>query len=354
MVKFTSQIILKNYFYKKMSVRKTRSGKILSDLPIKKRNYKRKRNSTESLQDATQSNIVVQSPDQPCSSAQAQAQEIASNNSNISESFNLVLEEENISNWTFDEYDRLVPHKDYYKEVDTENGLIIEENIIQEMYDKVKKSKKGISHIKFIQDYFYFIKLINLGQKKATPYEPIDDRSFTFENQADVDTYIRMNNQCDCIITHNNPVKCSFRGCHHTNKHQMKSIYRKCKCKQPDCSLKYHYQKCDYSHEWQLFKQGSHPQIENYNNGNYGIPLKILEIIEDYIESNPDTKPSDVHSHIIKKRRINEKLAIELATQKLNDSNYIATDRQKKINTNFVFDKKLVPDLKKVTHLCLL
>jgi hypothetical protein len=97
-----------------MSVRKTRSGKILSDLPLKKRNYKRKRNSTESLQDATQAKIVVQSPDQPCSSAQAQAQEIASNNSNISESFDLVLEEEeNISNRTFYEYDRLVPHKDY-------------------------------------------------------------------------------------------------------------------------------------------------------------------------------------------------------------------------------------------------
>jgi len=52
----------------------------------------------------------------------------------------------------------------------------------------------------------------------------------------------------------------------------------------------------------QLFKQGSHPQIENYNNESYGIPLKILEIIEDYIESNPDTKPADVHSHIIKKK----------------------------------------------------
>jgi hypothetical protein len=163
-----------------------------------------------------------------------------------------------------------------------------------------------------------------------------------------------LNNQCDFIITHNNPVKCSFRGCHHTNKHQMKSIYRKCKCKQLNCSLKYHYQKCDYSDEWQLFKQGSHPQIENYNNESYGIPLKIIEIIEDYIESNPDTKPNDVHSHIIKKRRINEKLAKELATQQLNDSNYIATDRQKKINTNFVFDKKLVPDLTKVTHFTLL
>jgi hypothetical protein len=36
MAKSTSQIILKNNFYKKMSVRKTSSGKILSDLPIKK------------------------------------------------------------------------------------------------------------------------------------------------------------------------------------------------------------------------------------------------------------------------------------------------------------------------------
>ena len=136
-----------------MSVRKTRSGKILSDFPIKKRNYKRKRNSTESLQDLTEANKVVQSSDLPCSSAQAQAQEIASNNSTISESFNLVLEEENISNLTFDEYDRLVPQKDYYKELDTENGQIIEEKIIQEiqdMYNKVKKSKKGISHIQFI------------------------------------------------------------------------------------------------------------------------------------------------------------------------------------------------------------
>jgi hypothetical protein len=63
------------------------------------------------------------------------------------------LEEENISNLTFDEYDRLVPQKDYYKELDTENGQIIEEKIIQEiqdMYNKVKKSKKGISHIQFI------------------------------------------------------------------------------------------------------------------------------------------------------------------------------------------------------------
>ena len=32
-----------------MSVRKTRSGKILSDLPIQKRNYKHKRISTESI-----------------------------------------------------------------------------------------------------------------------------------------------------------------------------------------------------------------------------------------------------------------------------------------------------------------
>ena len=55
------------------------------------------------------------------------------------------MEEENISNLTFDEYDRLVPQKDYYKELDTENGQIIEEKIIQEiqdMYNKVKKSKK--------------------------------------------------------------------------------------------------------------------------------------------------------------------------------------------------------------------
>lgn len=80
----------------------------------KKRKYKRKRNSTESLQDSTEADKVVQSLDQPCSSAQAQAQEISSNNSNISESFNLVLEEENISNLTFDEYDSLVPQKDYY------------------------------------------------------------------------------------------------------------------------------------------------------------------------------------------------------------------------------------------------
>ena len=35
---------------------------------------------------------------------------------------------------------RLVPQKDYYKELDTENGQIIQE--IQDMYNKVKKSKK--------------------------------------------------------------------------------------------------------------------------------------------------------------------------------------------------------------------
>jgi hypothetical protein len=65
------------------------------------------------------------------------------------------------------------------------------------MYNKVKRyiKKRYIAHMTFI-------KLINLTRsEKATPYEPINDRSFTFENQADVDTYIRMNNQCDFIIT---------------------------------------------------------------------------------------------------------------------------------------------------------
>ncbi len=36
-------------------------------------------------------------------------------------------------------------------------------------------------------------------------------------------------------------------------------------------------------------------------------------------------------------------------TQLLNDSNYIPTRRQKKINKAYLFDKKIMPDLNKVT-----
>ena len=39
--------------------------------------------------------------------------------------------------------------------------------------------------------------------------------------------------------------------------------YRKCACKQDDCTLKYQYRNCKYVEHWQLFQKGTHPFVQD-------------------------------------------------------------------------------------------
>lgn len=61
-------------------------------------------------------------------------------------------------------------------------------------------------------------------------YEKIE----TFTTEADVDSYIRLNNNHPLIVRNNDPVNCSV--CHNLSGHSMKQIYKICSCKQ--CNLK--------------------------------------------------------------------------------------------------------------------
>ena len=82
----------------------------------------------------------------------------------------------------------------------------------------------------------------------------------------------------------------------------------------------------------------------------YGLPLQIRVIVDDLLENDPDLKPNELLRIINKNRSKYVKLEKELSTQLQNDSNYIPTQRQKKINGAYLFDKKIIPDLSKVTH----
>jgi phosphoenolpyruvate carboxylase len=82
----------------------------------------------------------------------------------------------------------------------------------------------------------------------------------------------------------------------------------------------------------------------------YGLPLQIRVIVDDLLENDPDLKPNELLRIINKNRSKYVKIEKELSTQLQNDSNYIPTQRQKKINGAYLFDKKIIPDLSKVTH----
>ena len=55
----------------------------------------------------------------------------------------------------------------------------------------------------------------------------------SFETKADVDAFIRVQNNFNLIITHNEPVNCSLCK---QNDHSMTQIYKKFKCR--SCDLK--------------------------------------------------------------------------------------------------------------------
>jgi len=103
-----------------------------------------------------------------------------------------------------------------------------------------------------------------LGKKKAAVYEKINGRSFKFETEAQIDTYIRTINQCNFKITNNNPVKCSIIDCNQTHKHKMKKVYLACNCKKASCNLKYRYQCCEYGGDWELYTIGNHPHLKDH------------------------------------------------------------------------------------------
>jgi len=76
-------------------------------------------------------------------------------------------------------------------------------------------------------------------KKKRTvlKYELIKEE---FNSYTDIDTYLRTNNQYHQHTTNNEPVRCTFSRCTHTDIHEkhMISMYKKCCCKQDTCSLK--------------------------------------------------------------------------------------------------------------------
>lgn len=193
-----------------------RNGKTRNGEPIPKRSYKKRQQA--SIQSSNQATFLETDQATAQSSNQATVQEESS--------FDISL----------DEYDRIVPknQKDYYKELDYNN---LQESDHEIVASKPKKSRKG--------------------QPKAAKYQPINNRSHIFESQAAIDTYIRTTNQFNCIITNNNLVKCSYDRCEETSKHKMRTIYRKCNCKQVECDLKYQYRHCDNVNEWQLFQIGN-------------------------------------------------------------------------------------------------
>jgi hypothetical protein len=88
----------------------------------------------------------------------------------------------------------------------------------------------------------------------------------------------------------------------------------------------------------------------NHEKEDYGLPLQIRVIVDDLLENDLDLKPNELLRIINKNRSKYVKLEKELSTQLQNDSNYIPTQRKKKINGAYLFDKKIIPDLSKVTH----
>ena len=131
---------------------------------------------------------------------------------------------------------------------------------------------------------------IFLGKPKAPPYIKIQDRSYKFETEGEIDTYIRLKNQSTFAIRRNNPVKCSIKDCTQLHTHKMTKKYLHCNCKQVTCDLKYSYQYCEHAGDWELYTIGHHPHIIDHVRQEYGLPLQVKVIIEELLESDPDLK----------------------------------------------------------------
>ena len=125
--------------------------------------------------------------------------------------------------------------------------------------------------------------------------------------------------------------------------------YRKCACKQDDCTLKYQYRNCKYVEHWQLFQKGTHPfvQDKHINTKPNGLGLKIIELIQDLLEANPDMKPSSICSTITKRRNKAELTTKQNALNLIKNSNY----ETKSVNNKYLFDKNMLPPLRKVFFL---
>jgi hypothetical protein len=78
----------------------------------------------------------------------------------------------------------------------------------------------------------------------------------------------------------------------------------------------------------------------------YGLPLQIRVIVDDLLENDSDLKPNELLRIINKNRSKYVKIEKELSTQLQNDTNTTS----KKKNGAYLFDKKIIPDLSKVTH----
>ena len=118
---------------------------------------------------------------------------------------------------TFDGFDRIVSRN---RVISSEDETVVEKKP-KEYKNSLKGIYSNIYYLIFMHIIIYYI----LGKKKAAVYEKIAGRSFKFETEAQIDTYIRTINQCNFKITNNNPVKCSIIDCNQTHKHKMKKVF---------------------------------------------------------------------------------------------------------------------------------
>ena len=127
--------------------------------------------------------------------------------------------------------------------------------------------------------------------------------------------------------------------------HKMITRYRQCTCKIENCSLRYQYRHCEYVEDWQLFPKGTHPFVPGTEiNTKPGLGLKMIELIEELFEANPDIKPSIICSTLTKRRKKEELRDRANAFNLFKNINYIP----KSVNKKYLFDKEMLPSLRKV------
>ncbi len=73
----------------------------------------------------------------------------------------------------------------------------------------------------------------------------------------------------------------------------------------------------------------------------------MIDLIEEILEANPDMKPSNIFSVLTKRRKKQELINRQNNVNLCKNVNYIP----KSVNNKYVFDKKMLPSLRKVNFI---
>jgi hypothetical protein len=109
-----------------------------------------------------------------------------------------------------------------------------------------------------------------------------------YKTEAEADLFIRSSNPTSTFkIIYNHLVNCTLL-CNNTEKHKMRYKQYKCSCIK-SCSLSYVVRACDHCSicKYFVWVTGEHTNSENVSNGKtlqYGVPLFIQKIFEEYLE----------------------------------------------------------------------